>query len=197
MKYREFPMRTLTILLTFIVALAFTACDGQSITPGNKNNSSGVNNGDKEKDEDPPGHSEEDDGHGMSKEEGVSSAPGFLSGSWRVARADEDKPIAHFDIIHVEGEKDISGTFLMGNGLDGGAGEDGEGLDEANGELINATYGGDKFELVWNPTQDPEEMYMVTSTSKVDNDNFKGKLVSELDSTLSVDVTITRQVFED
>lgn len=192
MKYREFPMRKITILLALTVAMAFTACDNQTVQVGDKNNNnnSGLNNSNNDKNNvTPPG--EEDDGHGLGKDDNTeTSAPGFMSGTWRVATVEDDAPVAHFDIIHVKGESEITGSFMTGVGIH-------EDLADETGDIIDVKFDGNKFELVFNPTTDEQEFYTITTTERIDDDHFKGKMTSERNVELNVDVTIARQVFED
>lgn len=191
MRYREFPMRKITILLAMIVAMAFTACDGQSVQIGDRNNNnSDFNNSDNNDDNShtPEVPDEEEPGHGP--DEGSESlAPGFLSGTWRVATAEEDTPIAFFDLVQVEGEDEVSGTYLMGVGF--------EGLADGNGEIIAASFDSGKLELQWNPTQADDEVFTVTDTVKVNDDLFTGVLTIKNDPEALQNVTITRQDFED
>ncbi len=194
MRYREFTMRKITILLALTVALAFTACDNQTVQVGDKNNSNNtpvLNNGNNDNNDETEVPHEEDEGHGLGEEDpSETMEPGFLSGTWRVATAEDDAPVAHFDIVHVTGEAEITGSFLTGVGIH-------EDLADETGELIDVDYGDNKFELVFNPTPDEEEFYTITTTERIDDNHFKGKLTAERNDELNLDVTIARQVLED
>ncbi len=193
MKYREFPMRKITILLALTVAMAFTACDSQTHVSGKNNNNTTpeLNNTEPDNNETEVPDHQDDEGHGIGKEDNAESlAPGFMSGTWRVATAEDDSPVAHFDLIHVKGESDISGSFMTGVGIH-------EDLADETGDVIDVNFGDNKFELVFNPTTDEEEFYTVTTTERIDDDHFKGKLTAARNIEMNIDVTIARQVFED
>lgn len=113
-------------------------------------------------------------GHGTDKDvEENSAEPGALQGVWRVVKTDVDKtPVVRVSIIQDEGSIEGTGDFIAQAGL----GENFQGL---TGTLMKVTGQDAGFTFTFNPTNDSQEVYTVTASSKVDDNTFSGTFASK------------------
>lgn len=167
--------------LAFVAISLSTACSDQEITIQTK---SGSGPDPVQNDPVDPG---EDEGHGPDDDE-VLIDPGFLHGSWRVATADEDAPVVYFDIFHDENEATFTGTFWMGNAVS-------DLLDGEVGDILSGSWQGETLEIRWNPTTDEDEIYVVTTTARLDEDRLEGKFEATR-APIEFNVTIDRRVYD-
>lgn len=163
------------IALVLGLTLATTGCEDSTVTVVNQqDNNQSQNQPENQNQNQEPGNQNQGDpahqhphddeyhvDHGPDDDEVLTDA-GYLQGSWRAARAEDDMPLAYFDIFHDDGATSASGDFMMG---------------QAMGELLMGTTGslsdvaaGSQIIVAWNPTTDDEEMYWVTLTQ--DNDDL-------------------------
>ena len=191
----------LPLLLTALLTVSLSACTEQNVViSGGDGDSTGLEdpnqapeenqNGDNQ---DPHNHYEDpgDDGHGHGPDpDAVSTPTSEITGSWRVARADDDAPLGYFDLMNLVGEDLVDGHFVMGL-------VPSEMLDGARGDLLEGTsWDGEELQIRWNPTSQSSERYTITSTNRIDDDRFEGHFEAEL-APFSFDVTITRMNFDD
>jgi hypothetical protein len=131
---------------------------------------------------------DDDETHGPDDDQ-VVIEPGFLNGSWRVATAEQDRPLVYLDLFHDQGATEVTGTFWMGNAVS-------DILDGEVGDLLSAQWAGEHFEVRWNPTMDEEEVYKITEGRRVSDDRLEGKFSADKDP-ITFDVVIERRVVDD
>lgn len=187
---RHQTLKKITWFLTLaLVAISLsTACSDKEITirtnsgsgPDSQNNpvEPPVNNG---------VVPEEDEGHGPDDDE-VLIDPGLLNGSWRVATSDEDAPVVYFDIFHDENEPTFTGTFWMGNAVS-------DLLDGEVGDILSGSWQGNTLEIRWNPTTDEDEVYVVTTTARIDDDRLEGRFEATK-APIEFSITVDRRVYD-
>lgn len=177
-----------------LVGLIGTGCDEDITVVNDGANASQENQSQNQSQNQTNNHShnqhnhEEDESHGPDDNEELLDA-GLLNGSWRAAMADDDRPIAYFDILHDDGETTATGHFMMGMAPY-------EHLDETTGDLSDVTIDGNSVEVAWNPTVQLEEMYWVELTRET-NDRFTGVLKIEQAPEVEHQVVMERMVFDD
>ncbi len=132
-----------------------------------------------------PYDDEYEESHGPDDDEVLTDA-GQWQGSWRAARAEDDMPLAYFDVFHDEGESSATGNFMMGLAM-------GDLLSGTTGDLSDVEIGSTTT-IAWNPTTDDQEMYWVTLTAESD-DLFTGTFEAERNPT-TFEVTVERRVFD-
>ncbi len=186
-------MRNLLILLAVIATVLAAGCDSQTITLNNAkgNNSENNDNNPVENNANNTTNNNnhtDHEGHG-SDDDAVFIDTGFLSGSWRVARSEDDKPLVYLDFFHDTGASEATGDFMMGDAIS-------EWLDGQTGEVAATSWQDGKLEVRWNPTTDDEEMYIISETTKVSDDLLTGTFKGTRNPD-TFEVTITRRVFED
>ena len=115
--------------------------------------------------------------------------PGFVNGSWRVATAGDDTPVAYFDTFHDANKSDVTGSFLMAIGLY-------DRLDGEAGQIEDASWNGNQLTVAWNPTSDPTELFTLTAT-KLDENTLEGAVTAKRNPNLDVDVKLTRRHVDD
>lgn len=189
----------LTSILTALLALGLSACtEQQMVIPGGEetpaNQTPGENQHQEEnQNQEDPHHFEDpgDDGHGHGPDPDAVSIPtSEITGSWRVARAEDDAPLGYFDLMNLVGEEEVDGNFVMGL-------VPSEMFDGARGDLLEgSTWDGEDLVIRWNPTSQPTERYTITSTNRVDFDRFDGQFAAE-QAPFSFEVTIGRMNFDD
>ncbi len=187
-------MRNLLILLALSASIVASGCDGQQIVVAGKKNNTTLNN-----DNNPivnntvnnpvNNHSHDDhEGHG-GDDEAEQIETGFLSGTWRVARAEDDAPLVDFDFVHDKDASIATGNFMMGNALY-------EELDRVSGDLVSTTWDTNGLDVRWNPTNDDEEVYVITETVRVDDNALTGTFHGTRNP-VSFAVTIDRRLFDE
>ena len=123
---------------------------------------------------------------------GEDSAPipvGYLQGSWRVATSDaSDAPVVYLDFVQDEGDASATCTYSMSIGM-------GPLFEGQNGECDSVSYINDTLIAKFNPTNDQDELWTLTSTSR-DGDKFTGVVTKKIDSSFSKGVVIERSVRE-
>ncbi len=186
-------MRNLLILLAMIAAMVAAGCDSQTImvnnSKGNNDNNPIVNNDNNPIVNNDNNHAHDDhEGHGVD-DDAVLIEPGFLSGSWRVARSEDDKPLVYLEFFHDTGASEATGNFMMGDVIS-------EWLDGQTGDIEASSWQDGKLEVRWNPTTDDEEVYVITETARVSDDLFTGTFHGTRNPD-TFEVTIQRRVFED
>lgn len=113
---------------------------------------------------------------------------GFLNGSWRVATDDaEDAPVVYFDFVHDEGASTATCDFLMSLGL-------GPNFDGKIGKCAEVTWEGDTLTVRFNPTEDIEDEWTLTTTTRVDDDRFEAKITKLKDAQFSAPVLVERRL---
>lgn len=181
--------RALAIIALLSLSAGFSVgCDRQSVT---------VNTDEQPDDEpdadenDPDGedpHDDTDETHGPDDDVDLVET-GLLSGSWRVAMAQDDAPVAYFDIFHDRGATEAQGTYWMMAGLS-------EMLDGESGDLSSVELqGGDDLTITFNPTSDLEELYTL-ELSRDNDDLFTGSMTA-VNNPNEYEVTFGRRIFED
>lgn len=165
------------LVMSSLVMGGLMGCDNQTVTvSGNSGGDSADRDGDGDGD---GGEITDHDGEGDHDEEfepsphedGETFAAGPLQGSWRVAVTEGDKPLAYFDIIQDEGTDSGSGDYLMAIALS-------DMFDGETGELIDVAIDSDQVEVLWNPTDDDQEMYRIEVTRETD-DRYTGIFAGE------------------
>lgn len=112
--------------------------------------------------------------------------PGFLHGSWTALGAEDDEHIGEFMLIHEDGESDITGTFLAGDGLYDGM------VVSAKGNIGDASsFDGNTLIIEWNPTTQEDELMTITG-EKTSDDEFSANMKAELNQGLDLDMVLTR-----
>ena len=195
-------IRVFWLAWLMVIGLSAAACDGGSVVgPGQKNGEESESDRrpgnpdpgtptdpEEENGQNPPAlpDAEEDDEPWEDRDheghEGRGEAPGALSGRWRVATVEGDEPGVYFDIAHIRGAQSATGTYTMGFAIY--AYTDGE-----SGELIDAAYDGDSVQLVWNPTDDTQEILTLRAT-KQSNGSYEGAITARRNPDLDVQVTM-------
>lgn len=180
--------RALAIIALLSLSAGFSVgCDRQSVTV----------NTDEQPDDEPDADENEPDGedsevgpdhnHGPD-DDMVPIETGLLSGSWRVAMAEDDAPVAYFDIFHDQGATEAQGTYWMMDGLS-------EMLDGESGDLSSVELQGDDLTISFNPTSDLEELYTL-ELSRDNDDLFTGSMTA-VNNPNEYEVTFGRRIFED
>ncbi len=164
------------LVMSSLVMGGLMGCDDQTVTiTGDPGGDSADRDGDGEELEDDH-HGDAEGDHDESfepspQEDGETFAAGALQGSWRVAVTEGDKPLAYFDIIQDEGTSSGSGDYLMSIAIS-------EMFDGEAGELIDVAIDSDQVEVLWNPTDDDQEMYRIEVTRETD-DRYTGIFTGE------------------
>ena len=189
-------MRLTPLLIGLLVgALALAGCQESTVSPA-ENQSSGSQDNDQEPDDDDPEqnhndhqHHGDDDGHGPDPD-AVKTDIAPVTGSWRVARAEDDAPVVYLDLlVSAEETDDMTGHFIMGLAP-------AEMLDGNRGDVVGGSYEDGVMVVEWNPTAQDTELYRITTTDKVDDDNFNGVFTAE-HAPLEFEVSLSRRVFDD
>ena len=133
-------------------------------------------------------HDHGDHGHGPDPDAEVTPVS-EVTGSWRVARADDDAPVAYFELFGMEDEPDHIGTYIMGL-------EPARLLDGNRGDIAVSTWDGDQLVVEWNPTAQQSERYTLTATERIDADTMEGQFVAE-NAPFEFPVKLQRMVFDE
>ena len=98
--------------LTFLTMSLMAACDKEITVQTNSGAGQGGvgQNNPVTPPVDNPQFHDHDETHGPD-DDAVLIDPGFLNGSWRVATAAEDQPLAYFDLFHDIDTRDFTKTF--------------------------------------------------------------------------------------
>lgn len=122
--------------------------------------------------------------HGPDKDQ-ILVKPGFLNGIWRVATSDiNDLPLVYLTITHDLGEVTAEGHFEMGVGAN-------EQLVGNVGQLKKVTWVDNQLMAQFNPTNDLEQSFVVTSLEVVNSDLLRGNM-KDLSGTF-FNIKITRE----
>lgn len=178
--------RALAILALLSLSVGFSVgCDRQSVTiPGDGQPDTEVPDDGSDTGEDPISEDDEK----MLDDDMEFIETGILNGSWRVAMAEDDAPVAYFDIFHDEGATEAQGTYWMMSGLS-------EMLDGATGDLNSVEVQGDEVTITFNPTTDLDELYTL-ALSRDTNDLFTGAMTA-VNNPNEYEITFGRRIFED
>ncbi|MFW5966142.1 MAG: hypothetical protein ACOCV2_01435 [Persicimonas sp.] len=132
----------------------------------------------------------DEEGHGVDPDQGEDEVveAGFMNGSWRAGTEEQDRPAVYFDTFHDEGDTEVTGTYLMGNGLV-------EQFDGESGELESAQFDGERFVVEWNPSADSREMYTLEA-ERVDEDTLEGRVTAEQNPEIDHSLVLTRRADE-
>ncbi|TXD34672.1 hypothetical protein FRC96_13755 [Lujinxingia vulgaris] len=179
--------RTLAIIALLSLSAGFSiGCERGSVTvPGDNQNQPDT----EVPDEDPDtGDPISEDDEKMMDDDAELIETGILSGSWRVAMAEDDAPVAYFDIFHDQGATEAQGTYWMMDGLS-------EMLDGLTGDLNSVELQGDDLTITFNPTTDLDELYTL-ELSRDNDDLFTGAMTA-VNNPNEYEITFGRRIFED
>jgi hypothetical protein len=129
----------------------------------------------------------DDAGHGPDEDQELIEA-GLMTGSWRVANADDNALIANFDLIQEAQNSTVEGTYTMGLGIY-------DRLEGKSGDIsAESSLNAEVLTLKWNPTDVPDEVYTI-SAQKQDDDLFTGRITAIDYAQLDREVVVTRYHF--
>lgn len=130
-----------------------------------------------------------DDNHGHGPDPDAESRPvSEVTGSWRIARSENDAPLAYVELFGIDDEPGHFGNYIMGL-------EPARMLDGNRGDLIGGAWDGETLTVEWNPTGQSSERYTVTTTERIDDDTMKGTFQAE-NAPFEFEVTVQRMVFD-
>jgi hypothetical protein len=178
----------LTTLLALGLAAAGCQSDNTLLAPDNDSEKTDAGLDDDQSDA-PDAIGNGTDDAGIDDGEDVWVAPGFMNGSWRVAKASDDTPVVYFDVLQDEGDPLVEGDYLMGVGLYNGT------LDGGYGPVAESSFDGTTLTIKWNPTPQDSEMLTLSAT-KVDENTLTGNITSANNPNLDLAVKVTRVVDE-
>lgn len=188
-------MRRIQLLLFVLIGLTLSACDGDGREPiryGDNNpttNNPTTNNPTTNNPVNPPvvnNHNHMEDPNHGGEEEGPLIEVGGLNGSWRVVSDNPNRDlILALDLVHDKGETTATGDYLMGPGIN-------VVLDGQTGEISEATFNNGNLVVVFNPTNDAEQVFTLNASVAGENE-LKGSLTS-LNRTVNMSVLVLRKV---
>lgn len=126
---------------------------------------------------------------GLGEEEGQPLIPvGMLNGIWRLGTDDvNDVPVGYLSVVH---DKDAAvGTCSYEMSLGASPQFDGR-----VGSCDSVTWKGEVMTVTFNPTNDSEEVWTVTTSQKVSDDQFKATITKLKDPAYSLKVNSERQL---
>ncbi|CAN0415605.1 unnamed protein product, partial [Laminaria digitata] len=125
---------------------------------------------------------------GLGEEEGQELIPaGHLNGVWRIATDDaDDAPVVYLTFVHDKDATTATCDFEMSIGMS-------PQFDGHTGKCASASWQGETLTVTMNPTNDSEELWTITSSSKVDDDMFKGTVKKKKDAEFSLAVNVERR----
>lgn len=131
------------------------------------------------------GHGHLDDsGHGPDDDTPVIEN-GFMTGSWRVGRVEDQSLVVDLDTFQEKGSTELSGYFTMSMLA-------GNGADSKSGDLLEgSTFDGETLIVKWNPTNVENELYTIEAT-KVDENTLTGTVKAAIFTDFDADIRITR-----
>ena len=187
-------MRTSSVsALAMAAMLLMMACSDTQVVTSNAGSPGGgedppAENNDPQEQNHHDGHYVDDDGHGPDPDAEWEEAS-EVTGSWRVARLENDAPVAYFDLFGTLDEPDHTGYFVMGL-------EPAEMLDGHRGDILTATWESEQLVVEWNPTAQQSESYRVTTTERIDEDRLRG-LFQATQAPFEFEVSVERMQFDD
>ena len=184
-------MRSLPFLILIALAASFTACQGSSVTYFDGQTNQDEANGDHDHPADGDGHvhTGDEEGHGPDPD-GEMEDFSPITGSWRAARAEDDAPLAYFDLFLYEDDPSGDGTFIMGLAPS-------EMLDGNRGDITDLKHQSGTLTISWNPTSQDEELYTIEGSLSDPTANELTATFSALQAPFSFEVTLSRMIFDE
>lgn len=170
------PSRCGLLVMLLALVLVGWGCDDNSKVITDSNHKTGTPD---------TGHGHQDDaGHGPDDDAPVIEN-GFMTGSWRVGRVEDQSLVVDLDTFQEKGSTEVSGYFTMSMLA-------GNGADSKSGDLLEGTtFDGETLIVKWNPTDVENELYTIEAT-RVDENTLTGTVSAAIYADFDAEVRITR-----